>query len=220
MSIYLAHARVVSTSANGAFFLIENVDLSLMNALRRTLLNEVTSLAFDTVRVLENTSVIGDEILAHRLGLVVLDSTKVRNMVRITDCTCEEKNCARCTVRFDLDMENTTSKVLHLFPCPSTLRACTAFAPVVVDTGALLTCLSPGQKLRCIIEAHVGSGKDNARWSPCTVVYFETAAGNCHDAWELTIETNGGSNPVALVAHALALLKENMMETSRLVCAH
>lgn len=45
-------------------------DTSLANALRRVVISEVPSMAIETVFVMNNTSVIQDEVLSHRLGLV------------------------------------------------------------------------------------------------------------------------------------------------------
>ena len=46
------------------------VDASIANALRRVLLAEVPSMAIEKVFINNNTSIIQDEVLAHRLGLV------------------------------------------------------------------------------------------------------------------------------------------------------
>lgn len=45
-------------------------DTSLANALRRIVIAEVPSMAIETVFVMNNTSVIQDEVLSHRLGLI------------------------------------------------------------------------------------------------------------------------------------------------------
>ena len=49
------------------------VDASISNAIRRTLIAEVPTIAIEHVYVWNNTSVIQDEVLAHRLGLVPLN---------------------------------------------------------------------------------------------------------------------------------------------------
>lgn len=46
------------------------VDAPIANALRRTLISEVPTMAISTVYVANNTSILPDEVLAHRLGLI------------------------------------------------------------------------------------------------------------------------------------------------------
>lgn len=44
----------------------------LVNAFRRIMLSEVPSMAIEKVHIINNTSIIQDEVLAHRLGLIPL----------------------------------------------------------------------------------------------------------------------------------------------------
>lgn len=62
-------------SAEACFSLI-GVDAAIANAFRRILIAEIPSLAIENVYVHNNTSVIHDEILAHRLGLVPLKGSR------------------------------------------------------------------------------------------------------------------------------------------------
>lgn len=51
-------------------FSLVGVDASLANAFRRILISEIPTLAVENVYIENNTSVIQDEVLAHRLGLI------------------------------------------------------------------------------------------------------------------------------------------------------
>jgi len=51
-------------------FDLVGVDASISNAFRRILIAEVPSMAIERVYISNNTSVIQDEVLAHRLGLI------------------------------------------------------------------------------------------------------------------------------------------------------
>lgn len=48
------------------------IDASIANSFRRILLAEVPTMAIEKVLIYNNTSVIQDEVLAHRLGLIPL----------------------------------------------------------------------------------------------------------------------------------------------------
>ena len=60
---------------DSAFSLI-GVDASIANAFRRILIAEVPTLAIEDVFIFDNTSIIQDEVLAHRLGLIPLTGGK------------------------------------------------------------------------------------------------------------------------------------------------
>lgn len=63
-------------------FDLVGVDASIANALRRILISEVPSVAIERVYSYQNTSIIQDEVLAHRLGLVPIkiDPRKMKMM--------------------------------------------------------------------------------------------------------------------------------------------
>jgi DNA-directed RNA polymerase I and III subunit RPAC1 len=48
------------------------IDASIANAFRRILISEIPTMAIEKVYIANNTSVIQDEVLAHRLGLIPL----------------------------------------------------------------------------------------------------------------------------------------------------
>jgi DNA-directed RNA polymerase I and III subunit RPAC1 len=60
------------SSPNELVFEMIRVDTSFVNALRRILLAEVPTVALETVYMWNNSSIIHDEVLAHRLGLIPL----------------------------------------------------------------------------------------------------------------------------------------------------
>lgn len=60
---------IAHTDLDMEFDLI-GVDASVANALRRIMISEVPTMAIENVYMYNNTSVMHDEILAHRLGLI------------------------------------------------------------------------------------------------------------------------------------------------------
>lgn len=69
--------QIIDLKDDSITFDLKNADVSLANALRRILVAEVPTMAVDLVEIEENNSVLFDEFLAHRLGLIPLVSTEV-----------------------------------------------------------------------------------------------------------------------------------------------
>ncbi len=71
--------------------MLSESDVSFANALRRVMISEVATLAIEEVIIEQNNSVLHDEFIAHRLGLIPLDSRDVgqyvTRMVRHTSGT-------------------------------------------------------------------------------------------------------------------------------------
>jgi len=82
---------------------MKGVPLQYANALRRVCLNGVPIFAIDTVDIIENSSVLPDEGLAHRLGLIPI-KTDLSRFNEPSKCDCQsESGCSNCRVMLVLD---------------------------------------------------------------------------------------------------------------------
>ena len=70
---------------NSAVFLLKNSSASFVNALRRTIMMQVPTMAIDEVEFVKNSSALYDEMVAHRLGLVPL-STDLKTYTPLDKC--------------------------------------------------------------------------------------------------------------------------------------
>lgn len=87
-------------------FELRETDASIANALRRVMIAEVPTIAIDLVEIESNSSVLNDEFISHRLGLIPLVSNKAMNMRFSRDCdACDgDGQCEYCSVEFHLNV--------------------------------------------------------------------------------------------------------------------
>ena len=64
--------EVINKDSQNAQIIIRDSSVPFVNMLRRIILIEVPSMAIDEVVVIDNSSVLQDETIAHRLGLIPL----------------------------------------------------------------------------------------------------------------------------------------------------
>ena len=160
-------------------FDLSNIDLALANSLRRTILAEIPTVAIDTVEVEANTSVLADEYIAHRLGLIPLNSYRCEDMLTKMDCECDDY-CDMCSVILTLHARCTGDQVMKVYArdlVVSEGRPNESIGlPVIQDSeglGSVICKLRKGQELRMKCIARKGIAKEHAKWSPVSAVGFE-----------------------------------------------
>jgi len=79
-------------------FRLNEVDNAFANGLRRVMLAEVPVLGIEVVSIRQNTSVLPDEMIAHRMGLVPLFSEKARRLMFSHECICKGSGCSYCQI--------------------------------------------------------------------------------------------------------------------------
>jgi DNA-directed RNA polymerase II subunit RPB3 len=155
------------------------MDLAFANSLRRVMLAEVPTIAIDLVEVESNTSVLPDEFLAHRLGLVPLSARNVDDVRYSRDCDCDQY-CEWCSVVLTLNARCTGDEIMHVYSrdlIVSPNRPNEQVGnPVVRDPagkGVLIAKLSKGQEIKMKCIAKKGIAKEHAKWAPTAAVGFE-----------------------------------------------
>ena len=151
--------------------LIRGTDVPFINALRRIILAEVPCMAIDEVVMIENSSILQDEIIAHRLGLVPL-KTDLDSYNLPEECPCKSDfGCNLCRVSLTLDTE--AKEGTRTVYSGELVSENPDIVPVS-DNIPLLK-LAKEQNLKLEAYARLGKGKNHAKWQPvstCTYKYF------------------------------------------------
>mmetsp|Transcript_25184 Transcript_25184/g.57337 ORF Transcript_25184/g.57337 Transcript_25184/m.57337 type:complete len:358 (-) Transcript_25184:1010-2083(-) len=177
---------VHSMSEDEIVFDLVGIDAALANAFRRILLSEVPTMAIEKVFILNNTSMIQDEVLAHRLGLIPILADPREFQIRKDDEDANEQNvisfrlkveCSRARPDTGADPDGyvnsrVTSADLHWIPQSNQASKFEAKPIRPVHEDILIAKLRPGQVIELEAWCEKGIGKTHAKWSPvCTASY-------------------------------------------------
>jgi DNA-directed RNA polymerase II subunit RPB3 len=193
--------EILSLQPHEIKFILSETDTSMANTLRRIMIAEVPTLTIDLVEFSENSTVLNDEYIAHRLGLIPLryqppDSPKAMDCSDVftyhRDCICHE-HCSRCSVEFDLDCRynsttaagDTTADDVQA-PLTITSRDLISSNEAVQpahflsseeqdnaqDEGISIVKICSGQRLKLKAIARLGIAKEHAKWCPVAVATY------------------------------------------------
>tara|TARA_B110000014_G_scaffold113386_1_gene77814 strand:+ start:1638 stop:2240 length:603 start_codon:yes stop_codon:yes gene_type:complete len=173
---------------------LQGIPLQYANALRRICLNGVPIFAIDTVDVLENSSILADEGIAHRLGLIPLK----------TDLSTIETTSDSDKIMLTLDSGDTT-ETRTIFS--GDIKSQDGVIKPISDKIPIVT-LAPNQKIRFEAHARLGRGTEHAKWNSSNIATLtETDKDNEHI---LTVETTGALEPKHIVLASINELSNRL----------
>ena len=202
----LSSLDVISKDSEKIAIKLKGVPLQYANALRRVCLNGVPVFAIDTVDIIENTSVLPDEGLAHRLGLIPL-KTDLSRFNEPSKCDCQsESGCSNCKILLVLDSDESqvTRTVLssELLSEDDTVKPVSDKIPIVQ--------LAPGQKIKLECYARLGRGTEHAKWNSSNISTLTDTSKDNEKI--LTIESTGALNPEQIVLEGVEEVSRRVVE--------
>lgn len=155
--------KVLGKKDNVLTFILEGSSPAFANALRRIMVAEVPTMAIDWIDVTDNNSVLFDEVIAHRLGMVplVFDPKKFNFT---DDCECKGKGCPSCEVAFAL--EKTGPCMVVSGDLKSTNKDVKP-----VDPNILIAELLEKQDLKLDATSRLGKGAQHIKWQAANATY-------------------------------------------------
>ncbi|KAF7723810.1 DNA-directed RNA polymerases I and III subunit RPAC1 [Apophysomyces ossiformis] len=181
--------KVNRLSKHSIEFDLVGVDAAIANAFRRILIAEVPTLAIENVYVMNNTSIIQDEVLAHRLGLIPIKvnpelfeyknsgdlPTDLNTIVFKLKVKCERNPKAKADETDPKKLyinSHVYSKDLVWEPKGDQEEKFKddPIRPVYDDI--LIAKLRPGQEIDLELHCCKGQGRTHAKWSPVATASY------------------------------------------------
>jgi DNA-directed RNA polymerase subunit D len=156
-------------------------------------------MAIDDVMILENNSVMYDEILAHRLGLIPITTDQSYNLPE--ECSCKsELGCEKCRAGFSLEIEAQEPVEVvyssHLKPENPDVRPVSDRIPIVK--------LTRGQRVKLEAYARLGRGRLHAKWQPVSACTY--SIDDKTKTFNFLVESTGTMPPEKLVLEAARMI--------------
>ncbi len=189
----LSSLEVVKKDSQKISVKLKGVPIQYANALRRICLNGVPIFAIDTVDIIENSSVLPDEGLAHRLGLIPI-TTDLSRFNEPSKCDCNsESGCSNCKVMLVLDTgESDVTRTVF----SNELSSEDDSIKPISDKISIVQ-LAPGQRVKIECYARLGRGTDHAKWNSANIsTLIET---DKKDESILTVESTGALRPEQII---------------------
>jgi len=175
--------NVVTMNSLDMEFDLVGYDPAIANALRRILLSDIPSMAIEKVYIYQNTSIMQDEVLAHRLGLLPLRADPRVFTYPAPDWS-PESGTGKDTLEFSLAVKCTSSKdpskkyeneqvlTRHMKWVPRAEQGNMMTDPGCAQKDILINKLRPGHELEVQMYAVKGTGRDHAKFSPVSTAYY------------------------------------------------
>ena len=180
---------------------IKGVPLQYANALRRICLNGVPVYAIESIDALENSSVLADEGVAHRVGLIPLKTD--------LEASKQGNESDKIMLTLDSGVFDETRTILS-----GDLKSQDDSVIPTSDNIPIIT-LAPGQSLKFEAYARLGKGTEHARWNSANIATL--TATEKDDEKLLTVESTGALNPKHIILSSVEQLSSKLSEFKTLM---
>jgi DNA-directed RNA polymerase subunit D len=175
---------------------IKGVSVQYANALRRICLNGAPIYAVENVDILENTSVLADEGVAHRVGLIPLKTD--------LESSKDGNETDKIMLTLDSGVSDETRTILS-----GELKS---QDPNVIPTSndIPIVTLAPGQSLKFEAHARLGIGTEHAKWNSANIATLTDSENENEKI--LTVETTGALEPKHIILSSVEQLASRLSE--------
>ncbi len=182
---------------------LRDVPIAVANGIRRMILREVPTMAVEEVLIIENSSAMPNEILAHRISLIPFISD-IDNYNLPEQCSCQSKlGCEKCVVRYVLRAEAGDAPITVYSRDMTPENPETPVKPV--SSNIPITMLAPGQRVELELYVRLGQGKKHTKWQAGIATLYEEDGKNL-----LYIESFGFLPAKRMLKEAVNILRRKV----------
>ncbi|KAK4516724.1 Transmembrane protein 97 [Mucor velutinosus] len=181
--------KIQRLSKHSVEFDLIGIDASVANAFRRIMIAEVPTMAIEKVYVMNNTSIIQDEVVAHRLGLIPIKADPLEFDYMTEDGGPTDLNTLvfklkkKCEFNPEAAADETdpNKKYINSFVYSSDLvwepkgnqeEKFGDNPPRPVHDDIVIAKLRPGQEMEMELHCQKGVGREHAKWSPVATASY------------------------------------------------
>ena len=178
---------------------IKGVSSHYANALRRICLNGIPVFAIDSVDIIENSSVLPDEGIAHALGLIPLK----------TELDGSDELNSRVMLVLDSEATENTKVVTsaELESKDQVVKPISNQIPIIH--------LAPGQRIKLEAYARLGRGTEHSKWNSANISVLTDT--DKSDEYVLTVETAGSLEPRQIIIAGIEELSKRLEEFKEII---
>ena len=190
----MSSIQVLTNDEKKISVMLKGISLHYANALRRICLNGVPVFAIDTVDIIENSSVLPDEGIAHTLGMIPLK----------TELDGSDETNSRVMLVLDSEATENTKVVTS-----AELESKDQVVKPISDKIPIIH-LAPGQRIKLNAYARLGRGTEHAKWNSANVSILTNT--DKTDEYVLTVETAGSLEPKQIIMAGIDELSKRLEE--------
>ena len=206
--------RLLEEDEKSVKVMLSDTPLAVANALRRFAINEVPTMAVEEILIIENSSSMPNDVLAHRISLIPFISD-IDRYVAPEECGCGNRlGCERCAVRFVLRAEAKDEPITVYSGDMIPEDESTKVKPV--SPKIPIVKLAPGQKIEMELYVRVGRGRKHAKWQAAIASLYEPKEKTKRDERVLYVESIGFLPPKRILVEAAKALEKKVSEFEKL----
>lgn len=197
--------NVIEFNSNSIKMSISNIELSILNSIRRITIAEIPTMAFDKIIINKNDSVLHNEFLQHRLELIPLISHNIEKITNIRNKNVTDSDTINYKLKVKCTSDNSTLTIYS-----TDIKNTSSYNDInPIDDEILIVTLTKGQEIDCDLIARKGIAKEHSKWQAVSISSCYEIDDN-PDEIIVNVETINTLKPENIIITAINILIQKL----------